>query len=651
MATTSPPSCSPPAEGYRVWASTYDRDPNPLLSLETRILHPLLPSLLGRDIVDLGCGTGRWLDALKNTGAHSLFGVDPSPEMLQQARAKLGGSATLFCGDYRRAPVSCASADVVLCTFVLSYLDNPEDLLAFARTILRPGGYLFLTDIHPGTAATLHWRRGVRVRDQFMEIRTHPWTVPHVTRLCQTAKLQVKLHLEPRFGDEERAIFAAHGKLDCFSSIRKYPAIYILQLSPLTTSANSASREEKRAIQKICGARAALGPSDSLNCDIRIHRRRIDAMFEPDTSGCAAASSGANAIDLQGYLLLPGLVNAHDHLEFALFPRLGRGNYHNFLEWADDIHRVHADEIARHRQVPKHVRLCWGGIRNLLCGVTTVGHHNPYDPRVFSNAFPVRVLHNFGWAHSLALDPAAASKKQRTPAGRPFLIHLGEGLDQQCAQEIFDLQKAGALDEHTVIIHGLSLGARGGALLRAANGGLIWCPSSNLFLFGKSMSFDTIRQFPKVALGSDSPLTADGDLLDEIRCAHQLLRTPPSKLYGYVTRQPARLLALRDGQGLFRLGGVADLIAVCDRGLTPADTLAGLSYRDIELVLLGGVVQLVSPELLHRLQATARDGLQPIVVQGLVRWIRAPLDRLFRETQQHLGNQIFLGGKHVCLGD
>ncbi|HXX14650.1 MAG TPA: methyltransferase domain-containing protein [Candidatus Eremiobacteraceae bacterium] len=650
MATISPSSCFTPPEGYRVWASTYDRDPNPLLSLEKRILQSLLPSLLGRDIVDLGCGTGRWLDALQNSGARSLFGVDPSPEMLQQAQAKLGDSATLFCGDYRSAPVSSASADIVLCSFVLSYLDKPEDLLAFARAILRPGGYLFLTDVHPGTATTLCWHRGVRVHDQFAEIRTHPWTIQHVTRLCQSAKLQVKLHLEPRFGDAERLIFAANGKLDYFSSIREYPAIYILQLSPLTTSANSAFGEEKTAIQKICGARAALGPSDSLNCDIRIRRRRIDAML-PDTPGYDAASLGANAIDLQGYLLLPGLVNAHDHLEFALFPRLGRGNYNNFLEWADDIHRAHADEIARHRQVPKHVRLCWGGIRNLLCGVTTVCHHNPYDPRVFSNAFPVRVLHNFGWAHSLALDPAAASKKQRTPVGRPFLIHLGEGLDQQSSLEIFDLQKAGALDEHTVIIHGLSLGARGGALLRAANGGLIWCPSSNLFLFGKSMSSDAIRQFPKVALGSDSSLTADGDLLDEMRCAHQLLRTPPSELYGYVTRQPARLLALRDGQGVFRLGGVADLIAVRDRGLTPADTLAGLSYRDIELVLLGGVVQLVSPELLQRLQVSARAGLQPIVVQGLVRWIRAPLDRLFRETQQHLGNQIFLGGKHVCLGD
>jgi hypothetical protein len=320
------------------------------------------------------------------------------------------------------------------------------------------------------------------------------------------------------------------------------------------------------------------------------------------------------------------------------------------LEWAEDIHQSHASEIACHRRVPKPVRLWWGGIRNLLCGVSTVCHHNPFEPEIFSDDFVVRVLMDYSWAHSLPLDLAAAKKRKKTSKRQPFLIHLAEGTDEQSANEIFELDRAGALDENTVIIHGLGLGAKGGALLRAARAGLIWCPSSNQFLFGRSMSPDEIREFPRVALGSDSPLTARGDLLDEIRYAHEELHTPAAELYKYVTRSTASLLRLTRGEGRLRAGGVADLMVVRDMGLSPADTLTRLSFREVEVVLVRGRVQLASEEMRRRLPQSAYEGLQPLSIEGTIRWIRAPLDRLFPETSAHLNGPLFLGGKRVLHG-
>ena len=176
---------------------------------------------------------------------------------------------------------------------------------------------------------------------------------------------------------------------------------------------------------------------------------------------------------------------------------------------------------------------------------------------------------------------------------------------------------------------------------------MIWCPSSNLFLFGKTLSPQEIGELPDVAIGSDSPLTACGDLLDEVRCASQLSQSPANVLYEYVTRQSAKLLHLYSGEGNFRIGGLADLIAVRDTGLTPAATLLRLSHRDVELVLLGGRVQLASEEFMRRLPESSRKGLQPLAMEGIVRWIRAPLDRLFEQTGTHLGENIYLGGKWV----
>src|SRR5579862_566000 len=127
-----------PADGYRLWARTYDHEPNPMLSLERRILLPLLPPVHGLDVVDLGCGTGRWLEQARDAGARSLVGVDLSPEMLSRARVKLGDHATFVCADCAEAQLGSNSADVVFCNFVLSYIEDPVALVNLVRRILRP---------------------------------------------------------------------------------------------------------------------------------------------------------------------------------------------------------------------------------------------------------------------------------------------------------------------------------------------------------------------------------------------------------------------------------------------------------------------------------------------------------------------------------
>lgn len=651
MSTASSASVLSPAAGYSLWAPSYDNELNPMLSLEQRILQPLLPSFVGLDVVDLGCGTGRWLELLKRTGARSLLGVDFSPEMLSYARTKLGDAARFVCAGYTNAPISRGSADVVFSNFVLSYVEEAGHFLKFVRRLLRPGGLFFLSDVHPETAAALNWRRGVRVKDEFREIRTFSRSIWDLITLCKKAGFHVDRRLEPKFGDEDRIIFQQNGKQEYFDEINDYPAIYLLQLSLPEHPRRCSVRETKpKSVHRLQAGRFALGPTVSLSGEMRISRSRVEAISCP-TNANSSVSFTEDGIDLHGYLALPGLINAHDHLEFALFPRLGKGRYRNCLEWAEDIHHSYSAEIALHRQIPKQVRLWWGGIRNLLCGVTTVCHHNPYDPDVFSGDFVIRVLRDFGWAHSLALEPNAPLKKKTTPKGQPFFLHLAEGIDELSAQEIFHLHQAGALDAETVVVHGIALGERGSTLLRSSGAGLIWCPSSNLFLFGETISAEEIQRYPNVALGSDSPLTAHGDLLDEIRCAHDVLNASPADLYDYVTRQPAKLLRLRNGEGSFRVGGFADLVAIRDTGGTPAEALVSSSHREVELVLVGGRVHLTSDEVKRHLPPNLCEGLQPLSIDGTVRWIRAPLDWLFAETSALLGDEIYLGGKQVRFGN
>jgi cytosine/adenosine deaminase-related metal-dependent hydrolase len=399
----------------------------------------------------------------------------------------------------------------------------------------------------------------------------------------------------------------------------------------------------------IRGARCALGPREATHVSVKINGDRITRILSFAAPLPDVPSDSTN-IDLSGFLLLPGFVNAHDHLEFALFPRLGNPPYRNYIDWGEDIHSRFPEIIAKHRAVPKEIRLWWGGIRNLLCGVTTVSHHNPLWPELQRADFPVRVVQKYGWGHSLALGGDLRQARAVTPQGRPFIVHACEGVDEQAREELEGLDRLGLLDESTVLVHGLAIDREGVELVRHRGASLIVCPSSNEFLFGRIPDISLLSGIEKIAIGSDSPLTAEGDLLDEIRFAMRFCRISALDAYQMVTTIPAAILRLGDAEGSIKESGMSDLIAVRDTGQDPADRLETLSMNDVEFVMIGGSIQLASESILERLPLTAKRGLEPLSIDRTIRWLRAPVSTLLQKTEEVLGKgEVRLGRRNVLV--
>jgi len=379
------------------------------------------------------------------------------------------------------------------------------------------------------------------------------------------------------------------------------------------------------------GASVATGPDTSERTDLMICEGRISVDGIPDRD-----------IDLTGHLLLPGLINAHDHLEFSLFPTLGEGLYRNATEWASSIYRPDASPVKEQRALPKTARLFWGGLRNLLSGMTTVAHHNPYDHATFGDLFPVRVLEECGWAHSLEFSPDLVQRFEATPEGWPFIVHAAEGADANARAEVRKLDAMGVLSDRTVIIHANAAGPDDIDLLRHRGCSLVWCPTSNLSTYGQTLSCETLMSGIPIALGTDSAITAPIDMLDEIRVAKKLSGLSARKIYAMVTSQPAKVLHLKRGEGTITEGGVADLIAVKDCGQTPADAIFNLHP---ELVMLAGEIKLLS----KRFASThPHDCFHRITLEHRGEWfVDADIPRLIRESAAATGSDLRLAGKLV----
>jgi SAM-dependent methyltransferase len=96
--------------------------------------------------VELGCGTGLFLERVARSGA-TIAGIELSPTLLQKARGRVGGlpNVSLERGDAHRLPHADGSIDAVYGSSILHHLDLGAALRE-AHRVLRPGGRIAFTE-------------------------------------------------------------------------------------------------------------------------------------------------------------------------------------------------------------------------------------------------------------------------------------------------------------------------------------------------------------------------------------------------------------------------------------------------------------------------------------------------------------------------
>jgi ubiquinone/menaquinone biosynthesis C-methylase UbiE len=133
-----------------------------------RLIRTTLRLAPGDRVLDLGCGTGAYLDELRAAVGESghVLAVDYSPKMVAKARARAAAwdNVEVRQADATTLDLEPESFDAVLASFSISATQDVPATVDGIHRVLRPGGRLFAPDMRLVPGGPLSWGLGVVYR-------------------------------------------------------------------------------------------------------------------------------------------------------------------------------------------------------------------------------------------------------------------------------------------------------------------------------------------------------------------------------------------------------------------------------------------------------------------------------------------------------
>ena len=155
-------------KAYNIWASQYDSNLNLTRDLDKKCTIKTLKNLDFKNVLELGCGTGKNTEWLLNK-AERIIGLDFSQEMLHKAKAKIFDKRVLFkkvdlTKDWE---IENNFVDLITASLTLEHIENLDHIFLQANLKLKKNGLFFISELHPfkqysGSKAKYETENGIK---------------------------------------------------------------------------------------------------------------------------------------------------------------------------------------------------------------------------------------------------------------------------------------------------------------------------------------------------------------------------------------------------------------------------------------------------------------------------------------------------------
>jgi len=135
---------------YNIWAHQYDTNVNRTRDLDKKCTIETLNNLVFKNVLELGCGTGKNTEWLLNK-AERIIGLDFSQEMLNKAEEKISDKRVTFkkadlTKDWK---IENNFVDLITSSLTLEHVKSLDHIFSQANQKLNKNGLFFISELHP----------------------------------------------------------------------------------------------------------------------------------------------------------------------------------------------------------------------------------------------------------------------------------------------------------------------------------------------------------------------------------------------------------------------------------------------------------------------------------------------------------------------
>ncbi len=357
------------------------------------------------------------------------------------------------------------------------------------------------------------------------------------------------------------------------------------------------------------------------------------------TIACAAAScastsgyEAATRLACPGGVISPGLVNAHDHTEYATVAPQNHGTirYDSRNDWREgeegfkplpDVPSTSSLAVI----AAQELRLVLGGgtsvvgtggveglARNLAEYTDAKELGGLTGQTVFFLTFPLGDDDGVEITKGCAY-PDIISAAEAFSTG-VFAPHFAEGINLAAQNELHCGEQStnDLVTKQTSIIHGVAVNATDVAAIEKAGAKLIWSPRSNVSLYGDTAPLTEYRTAGvTIALGTDWLPSGSMNMLRELACADGFNQKyfagtfSDQDLWEMATVNAAAAAGFDSQIGSLAVGKVADVVVFDGRTNPSFRAVLAAGGEDVHLVLRGGAALYGDAEIVAALASGA----------------------------------------------